>query len=85
MVAAEDSESSVERRGSSTLPISTKFMKWLLNIFKPKVGAKAVAKVPTMKFGVYDTNTGEFSEGHITSNGKMAFRRVGKWNNKMAP
>ena len=64
------------------------FMKWLLNIFKPKIVQKHAPKIPTIKFGSWNIETGEFSEGYITSNGKMAYRRVGKWtevNNKMAP
>jgi len=62
-------------------------MKWLLDIFKPKIGTKPVAKNPSIRFGTWDTRTGEFSDGYITSNGKMAYRRVGKWSdkNKMAP
>jgi hypothetical protein len=60
-------------------------MKWLFNIFKPRIGKKSV---PMVRFGSIDTRTGELSDGYITSNGKMAYRRVGKWsavNRKMAP
>ena len=63
-------------------------MKWLIDIFKPKIGATPTTKISMCRFGLIDTRTGEMSDGYITSNGKMAYRRVGKWtdvnNNKAA-